>query len=250
MLFHHKFNTNNKKIRPLRLLGIIAILCFLASCGHNKVERLEQPADDLQVDFARGSMAVLRNPYVILSIRHIHEREWDELLFKKVPSFATAKNANFRVPKLLFFMVTIKNISGSAVFLRGADIVYGNEKYPSLTYNDLQRRFTSPSYRIFNFKEITESRRLLMGDIYMNLNSVFLEDSINYKLDFILPNDTVVKIMPFEYPPPTLLSYKLEFSVDSGRANRKLSFNVNRKEYRTNGNDFKRTPDFDEDILP
>ena len=227
-------------------LFTVLLFCISASCAHNKIERIERPADDLQATVIRNDIAVVRTPYAVLTLRNIRESEWESLLSNKKLGFASETKETFRVPKLLFFIVTLTNMTSYPLFLSGADVIYGENKFPSLTENDLQQRLISASYKTFNFKEILSFRRLLYGNAYFA--SDFIEDTINYKLDFILPDDTVVTILPFEYPPAALLNYKLEFRLRSSGVERKLNININRNEYRINDPDFKRTPGIGEDF--
>ena len=219
---------------------IIILCCF--SCSHGLIEHAETVVPDIYVNTGYGGKAVIKNVYTELSIRHISEREIKQILSHK--SFAS-NSASCRIPRLLFFMLTVKNTGELPLFLISGNALYRKIRHAAVEPEQFRQKFTSPVYDSFDFDKLTAARRVILSDYEFN----FLADTINYKLDFILPDETIVKVMAFDYPPPAVTDYRLEFVLKTRNMPRTIGFDMKRFEYRTKGNHFIRKPDKDEDFL-
>ncbi|MDR3237803.1 MAG: hypothetical protein LBT84_04790 [Spirochaetia bacterium] len=224
----------------MRRLYTLIFAGLLLSCSHGGVEYRETPLPGMRVDVVRGT-AVIRNVYAELSLRQIPPSELKKIL-KSLP----AKKGSFRLPRLLFFMVSAKNTGDFPLFLTGGKAVYKNENHAAVKTDEFREKFTSPMYNAFDFDKLTSARRLLP---YGYNKPDFPEDSIDYRLDFILPGETVVTIMAFDYPPPEVRRYALEFTVKTRGMPGTFGFDIARFEYRTEGGDFIRKGDISEDFL-
>ena len=218
----------------------IIILCCL-SCSHGLIERTETAVSDIYVTAGYGGKAVIKNVYTEFSIRHIPEKEIKQILSNK--SFAP--DSACRIPHLLFFIVTVKNTGELPLFFTGANILYEKTRRSAIEPEQFRQKFASPVYNSFNFDKLTAARRVISSDIEAD----FPADTINYKLDFILPNETLIKVMAFDYPPPAVTGYRLEFAFKTRNLPRTIGLNMKRFEYRTKGDRFIRKPDIDEDFL-
>ena len=221
------------------LLKLIIIFCL--SCSHGLIERSETAVPDIYVSTGRLGKAVIKNAYTELSIRRVSEKEIKQILSNK----AFASDSTCRIPRLLFFMLTIKNTGEFPLFFTGGSVLYGKIRHSAVEPEKFRQKFTSPMYDSFNFDKLTAARRVISPDIEFD----FPADTINYKLDFILPDETVVRVMAFDYPPPAVTGYRLEFVFRTRNLPRTIGFNMKRFEYRTKGNRFIRKPDIDEDFF-
>jgi len=222
------------------ILKLIVILyCF--SCSHGLIERTETAAPDIYISAGYGGKAVIKNVYTEFSIWHISEKEIKQILSNK--SFAS--DSAYRIPRLLFFMLTIKNTGDLPLFFVGGNILYKKISHAAIEPEQFRQKFTSSMYNSFSFEKLTTARRIILPDYEFD----FLADTINYKLDFILPDETLVKVIAFDYPPPAVTNYRLEFVLKTRNVPRTIGFDMKRFEYRTRGKNFIRESDIYEDFL-
>jgi hypothetical protein len=142
-------------------------------------------------------------------------------------------------------MLTIKNTGELPLFFTGGNIVYEKTRHAAVKPNEFRQNFTSQMYASFDFAKLTSARRI----IAFGYGFDFLSNTINYKLDFILPDEIIVQIIAFELPPPTVINYRLEFTLKARNVPRTIGFDMTRFEYRTEGDDFIRKGDISEDFL-
>ena len=219
---------------------IIVILCCL-SCSHGLIERTESSGADIYISTRRAGKATIRNIYTELSVRPIPEKEIKQILSNKY----FAPDSAYRIPRLLFFMLTIKNTGDFPLFFTGGSILYKKIPHAAIEPEQFRQKFTSPMYNSFSFDKLTAARRIILSDYEFG----FLTDTVNYKLDFILPDETIVKVVAFDYPPPAVTDYRLEFVLRTRNIPRTVGFNMKRIEYRTKGKHFIRKVDIYEDFL-
>jgi hypothetical protein len=224
----------------MRYLYILIFAGLLFSCSHKGIEYRETPLPNMRVDVVRGT-AVIRHIYAELSLRQIPASELKNIL-KSLP----AAKGSFRLPRLLFFMLSVKNTGDFPLFLTDGKAVYKNLRHAAVKADEFRQKFTSPMYDAFDFDKLTSARRLLP---YGYNKPDFPDDSIDYRLDFILPGETVVTIMAFDYPPPDVRRYALEFTIKARGLPGTFGFDMARLEYRSEGDDFIRKGDISEDFL-
>ena len=232
--------------------NIVLFLCLLPGiygCGSRfGIERIDTAVSSLSVDRQSDGRAVVRSLYSDITVRQIRNTEWNDLLHND--TFFNRKNRkeSFRVPGLNFFLVTVKNTGGLPLVIESVSIVHTGKMHSSLQPAEIRRMFKSPVYDFFNFEKILAPRRLLSED-YSLKKLDFQSDAIDYKLDFIPPDDTLIQILAFEYPPVAVRRYSIEFNLSLNGAARKISFEIDRREFRTEGAHFAEEPDSSEELI-
>jgi hypothetical protein len=223
-----------------RAFKLIALLCCL-SCSHGLIERTETAVPDIYVSAGYSGKTIIKNVYTELSVRPVSEKEIRQILSNK--SFVS--DSAYRIPRLLFFMLTIKNTGELPLFFINGNLLYEKTPHPAVVAEQFRQKFTSPMYDSFDFEKLTAAHRIILPDYEF----AFTADTINYKLDFILPDETVARIIAFDYPPPAIIDYRLEFVLKTKNVPRTISFGIKRYEYRTVGGHFIRKSDEYEDFL-
>lgn len=221
---------------------------LLSSCGKPAaIVRREEPAVSIQVDLDEDGRAVIRTLNGEASIQNIETSDWKPLLDNDIFRNRHASSA-YRVPHLLFYAITVKNSGDYPMILKNAELIYGNISNPSLTPDNISKRFSSPFYKIFNFAGILSPLRIVADEeSFKNIN--FDADTVKYKLDFIPAGDTLLQIVSFDYPPASVRSYKIGITISVRGYARTLMFMINRREYRTEGDDFIEKRYTDEDLI-
>jgi hypothetical protein len=235
-------------------LPAISILWFscavsLSACHHGSaLERRDSPERNAIIDVYSDGRAMLRSLYCEISVRQIGEAEWESLLKNSMFINAAHHESAYRVPRLNFFVITVKNTGELPLVMEEISLSFGSEKQALLTPAAIRKGFASPMYGLFNFDEIMGSRRLLVEE-YDIKKLDFAEDTVNYKLDFIAPDDTLIRIVAFGYPPVSVRKYRMDFSLKYQGALKRISFTMTRNEYRTRGQDFIERPDNIQELM-
>lgn len=202
----------------------VASLLGFCACA-NAIDRREVPEESLRVDVFSGGRAVQRSLIGEVSVRHIKP---DEL----------AAKVRENVPRMLFFFVTITNKSDYPMFADAPSANFGEGK---------MRLFSADEILSKPIRDLMLTKRLVRPDLYFG--AAIPSDTVEYRLDFIAPEDTVGILVAFDYPPVTVLRYSLDFRLRAGGRASSFRFNIKRMEYRTKGSDFIRKPDISEELF-
>lgn len=209
----------------LGLTYLVFALAVLCSCG-DRIIRQEIPEESVRVDVFGRNRAVSKNILGEVSIRHMDKSEIKRLA------------GTNKLRRLLFFQVLIKNTGSFPLFLTEISANYGSGSVsPPVTENIQPKKL----------RQLMKPQRIIRPEFYFG--NFFPEDVIQYKLDFIAPEDTVAFIIALEYPPPSVRKYGLLFRLSAGGRNGAIAFTLNRAEFRTKGRDFVPRPDITEDFF-
>lgn len=194
-------------------LILIALLLSVSGCGRKYgIERYDRPGETPSISTSKEGEALIRSLYCDISIRQIKDHHWEKILENEPFKNSRVRGSTFRVPKLLFFMVTIKNTWNYPVLLEKATINHGEKSEKKLTSIEISSQFKSPLYKIFNFEEILRPRRLL-SEVKKIDKFNFADETIPYRIKFIPPGDSSLEIIAFEKPPARVREYMLNFHL-------------------------------------
>ncbi len=225
-------------MRTVTLLYIIITALICTGCGKKYgIERRDSPTESLTISISKEGKATIRSLYCDISLRQVKDHHWEEILENPAFKGTRKKYRSYRVPKLLFFLVSVKNTWSNPVTLEKGVLIYRGGKSKNLSAGEILARYRSLLYRVFNFDEILRTRRLL-GKIKKIDSFDFRHKSIPYRLSFIPPGDTAAVIMAFEKPPARVRNYSLNFHLAFLKKKKVIAFRIRRFEYRTRGRHF------------
>lgn len=202
---------------------MLAVPVIFSGCS-GTFERTEEIQEDLYTDILAGGKASVSAYGAEITLRH------------PVPAQAGKLFRGGRTP-LLFFITSVENTGNTAIPIPEVYIKYNGRVLPPLSAEEAAEKTGAGKDSI----PLLLPRRQLPSDLYFRTPE-FPDDTINYKLDCILPGDTIVQIRAFEYPPVSVRTYRIEFQLtQNSRGN--PGFTVKRREFRTKGKDFLKPPD-------
>ena len=214
------------------------LLALLVSAGcarrHGMVRGLE-PEQSLVIEAREGRCAVLRSRICDVAIEQIDPPKWRKLLGYRMLA-GRGSPAETRIPKFAFFHIVVSNMGSLPLGIDSITLHYGSVEKKPIAVEDAVKRSRSPAYRAFDFKKVLAARRL-MGDRYCLKKINYERDVIDYRLDFIIPGDRLIRIVAFEWVPVQFRRLRVAVRVSQlGSAEKKvIDFNFRRFEYRTRG---------------
>jgi hypothetical protein len=232
----------------MSILWLCCAISFPGCAPSPGIGRRDSPERNAILDVYSDGRAMIRSVYCEISARQIREAEWNSLLENRMFINAAHRGTAYRVPRLNFFVITVKNTGELPLVMDEIALSFGSEKQALLSPDAIRKGFTSPMYALFNFDEIMRPRRLLPEE-YDFKKLDFAEDTVNYRLDFIAPDDTVIRIVAFYFPPVSVRKYQMDFSLKYQGALKRISFTMTRNEFRTGGQDFIEKPDNIQELM-
>ncbi|MFC1669823.1 hypothetical protein ACFL20_05470 [Spirochaetota bacterium] len=222
--------------------AILIVTLTGQSCAHQYgLDRYSQAIERYDTEINKKGYALIRSIYCDIYIENITYTSWEKLLDNEI---FIRKNINinkYRIPKLFFIHVIIKNTWKNPLVLEKVIIKYNNNILAPLTITEIRRKTKSPMYSKFNFKRILSPIRLL-SDKYSIKEIDYEKDIIPLKLKFIPPSDKIIRIIAFDWIPVEERKLKLKFIFDQSGIKKVINFDLKRHEYRTRGEHFKKTP--------
>ncbi len=210
--------------RLLKYLMIMVTAPVICSGCAGQFERTEEIQEDLYTDILADGKAAARAYSAEITLRHLPPAQAGKL---------------FRAGRtpLLLFMTAVENTGSSAIPIPEVFIKYSGRVLPALSAEEAAEKIPAGKDSI----SLLLPRRRLPSELYFRTPE-FPEDTINYKLDCILPGDTIVQIRAFECPPVSVRTYRIEFQM-SQNDRHNSGFTIKRREFRTKGKDFLKPPD-------
>ncbi|MBP7739047.1 MAG: hypothetical protein KA369_23970 [Spirochaetes bacterium] len=227
--------------------ALILVLPLTLSCGQrSSLVREILPTENIAVDILQARAARVRSIYCEITVEPVDEARWKDLMKAAAYRKPGPQMALQRTPTLSAFLVLLKNTLNAPLRIEKAQIVAGDAVMEALRADGLGARFRSPAYGWCDFDRLLSIRRMT-GEQEALYKIDIDRDTIETRLDFIPPRDTVLAVMAFEKIPPGIRRFKLRFSIAALGGTREVLIDFTRREYRaadTGKNE--RVPDDDE----
>jgi len=220
---------------------IILISCSLLVCSQNlDIKRDIIPIESLDVEILKKKCGLKRSINCDVSIEFISEKQWKMLLDYDIFFKTKNKTSGYRLPKIPFFQIIVSNIGKNPVEIRDVLLKYGETETKALSIKAIKKRLKSPIYSILNFNIILSNRRLL--DNIKCINKIdFLNDTIDYRFNFINPTDKVLKIVAFDWIPVHYRTFQIIVKLKLLDKEKTFNFKFKRIEHRLREKIFKKT---------
>lgn len=197
------------------------------------------PAGRPDTEIIGTASALIRNIYCDIRVDPVDSALWRRLLSSSAYAGAALPGARQRIPPVTAFLVTVKSTVRSPLRMENTLIRHGATEAGAITAEEMKARFSSASYSRLRFDNMSAFRRILNeNDPPDTLD--YDRDTISLRLDFIPPNDSVLKIIVFERIPAEVRKFKLRFIINAMGINKTIDFDFIRREYRTTDREYIR----------
>ncbi|OHD66047.1 MAG: hypothetical protein A2176_09820 [Spirochaetes bacterium RBG_13_51_14] len=231
----------NKKLDPairIVLLAVPIALC-LSCLTRRELVRVTRPAERSDIDIIKSGSALIRSLYCDITAEAVDDALWRKLRTARAYSLVPGSAARQRIPPLTAFHVMVKNTAPTPIRIEKAQVRYGAVARDALAADEIAGRLKSPSYSVYNFCALLSPRRLLEEkDAAGNID--YDRDTISSKLDFVPPNDTVLKLIVFDRIPVEAGTFKLLIRITASGREKIIDFDFTGRDYRTNGEDYNK----------
>jgi hypothetical protein len=231
------YSVDMKRKKSTLIILLILFTCLISCSLRPGIDHFDRPGQSATVEIRNDGTAIIRSAYSEIALRQIRDEEWEELL--KFPPFKNDKSdlSQYRVPRLKFFMVGLKNTSEQPLVLEKASLSYGDVSMDDMDEKQIKSSFKSAIYAFFNFSDILKPRRLVTDG--ETLGKIDLDrDTVRYEISFIPPSDRLLKIIAFPTIPVDIRSYRISFHLSYAGIKKITAFDMQRFEYRTRGTHF------------
>lgn len=221
------------KIKILILILPVCAAQITCTRKHGIIHRIE-PQSRHDTEVLEDGRGLIRSIYCDIYAEALTPDQWEELLKNRI--FINEKSGvhAYRVPRLMFFHVTLKNTSDRPVRVENIRLKYGSEVLDTMSPGDIQALMKSPLYSSLNFDKILITRKLITGPAPIN-KIRYDRDTIILRLPFIPPSDTIDRIVAFRMVPVKARKLVLVFTLQTPSGKKIIDFDFNRREYRTRG---------------
>jgi len=211
------------------ILILSASLC--TSCLRTGLVRSITPVERPDVEATKYGTATVRSLYCDIMVEPVDDGLWRSIrnsaAYGKTPDPGSLQ----RTPPLTAFQVVVKNTLNAPIQLRNTQLSFGPRTMEAQTADGVRDRLKSPSYSGFNLDAIFSFRRLISerdGSEAIDYD----RDTVDMKLDFIPPRDSVLTIIVFERMPVSSRTFKLRFVIAAMGNLKTIDFDFIRDEHR------------------
>ncbi|MCX8123583.1 MAG: hypothetical protein N3F66_05395 [Spirochaetes bacterium] len=210
---------------------IIVLLSLLVACKtqfglvHTVESQTKEP------------IATITNNDITVTIEPFTEDTWTRIA---TSSKFIDRSISGRLPKIPFFLILIENKSNQPLLIKEIAVIYGNNRTPVFTKDELKSYLSSPAYGFIKTEELLTPQRLLTytGKIQ---KIDFENDVIPYTLPFILPADIHCMVVAGKWIPVSERQFTVQVVIKLPTVEKIVDCTFVRKEYRTKGNHFLKT---------
>ncbi|HON79621.1 MAG TPA: hypothetical protein PK544_14095 [Spirochaetota bacterium] len=106
----------------------------------------------------------------------------------------------------------------------------------------MKERCKSFSYSVFNFDSLVHPKRF-SGKSLCDSNIDYDTAVVDYDFNFIVPGDTIMRIVAFDWVPVQYRTLRLGVNVESAGSHeqkKRIDFDFHRNEYRAKGSHFRK----------
>jgi hypothetical protein len=214
----------------LLMLLLPASLCVF--CLRPGLVHVITPVERPDVETTKYGTALIRSLYCDIMVEPVDAGLWRSIrnsrVYGKIPDPGSLR----RTPPLTAFQVVVKNTVNAPIQLQKAQLCSGPHTMDAMTAVGVRDRLKSSPYSGFNLDTILSFRRLI-SEPDLNEAIDYDRDTIDMKLDFIPPRDSVMTIIAFEKMPVASRKFKLKLVIAAMGNLKTIDFDFARDEYRT-----------------
>jgi hypothetical protein len=222
--------------RPQPAPPLAAIITALLLCLHGCVPgagmRHETRATErTDLEITKSGAPLVRSIYCDILVQPVDDGLWRKLAMSSAYSSKWKPGLSRRVPPLTAFMVIVTNTVNAPILLEKTELRYGGAVLAELSPAAIGARFRSAAFSIYDFKRLLSFRRIVTGR-YAASRVDYDRDTIEEKIDFIPPRDSVIRLVAFEKIPVEARSFRLNFMISAMGTSKQIDFDFTRHEYR------------------
>lgn len=210
-----------------KAIHILFVLSILVSCKtqFGLVHTVESPEGTPIVITTRDDITITIEPFT--------EDTWSRI----AASSFIDRSKSGRLPKIPFFLIVVENKTSQPLSIKEIAVMYGNNRLPVFTKDELKNYLSSPAYGFINAEELITPQRLLTysGKIQ---KIDFGTDVIPFVLPFIPPGDTHCVIAAGRWIPVSYRQFTVQVVIKLPGSEKIVDCPFIRKEYRTKGTHF------------
>ncbi len=212
--------------------ALLMILPHTLSCGQrNSLVREILPTENIAVDILHARAARVRSVYCEITVEPADDGRWKDLMKTAAYHRPGSRLVSQRRPPLTAFLVLLKNSVNAPIRIEKTQILVRGDVMDALRADGLGARFRSPAYGWCDFGRLLSIRRMV-GE-HETLKRIDIDrDTIETRLDFIPPQDSVFTVVAFETIPAHIRRFKLSFTIAALGGTREVSIDFTRHEYR------------------
>lgn len=215
---------------------LIFILLILSSCkSTDSIIPIIEPLNSFNHEVLENNSILTRSLLCDITIKSIFEPDWEKLINNNI--YINSSFALKRMPPIFFFIIIIENTSDITLTPIKFSIKYNKKHYDSLSLEYLKKHYNSQSYNYLNFKNLFSPRKITIREnILLDMN--IEENSIKYGFNFILPNDKILYIIPFDKVPLEIRNFSFFITLNSSYGKKIIDFDLVRNDYSSKGKYF------------
>ena len=214
----------------LLILILPASLCI--SCLRPGLVHVITPVERSEVEITKYGTALIRSLYCDIMVEPVNAGLWRSIRNSEAYGKAPDPGILQATPPLTAFQVVVKNTVNAPIQLKKAQLCFGPHTMDAVTSGGLRGRLKSSSYSGFNPGAMLSFRRLISEwDLTEAID--YDRDTLDMKLDFIPPRDSILTIIAFERIPAASRRFKLRFVIAAMGNLKTIDFDFIRHEYHT-----------------
>jgi hypothetical protein len=211
----------------------VPLLLFLSCMSRQGISRDVRASGGPEVEITGTGAPLLRSIYCDILAEPVDEEMWDRLFASGI--FANGRTHR-RVPPFTAFQVVLKSTVNAPLRLKDARLLYGKSVLSAMNAERIGERMRSPSYRGLDPGRMRTLRRVVRdGELRERMD--YDHDSIELKLDFVPPRDTVMAFLFFEKIPAEIKAFRLRLTITALGTDKSFDVDFTRYESRAGSED-------------
>ena len=194
-----------------RALTLLLASFAATACAPGALERIYHPADHPGLEITAGGPALVRSVYCDIAVEHLAKGRVEDLLERTAEG---RRCLSARLGPLRFFHVIVRSTVDMPIRVERAEILHDGGVMASLDAGELRRRLGGPGPSRCDPGAVFHRRRLL--EERASLSEIDIgRDTVESRLDFIPPRDTVEEIFIFDRIPSAASRFTIRFTIDA-----------------------------------
>lgn len=212
---------------------------LLASCmSRQGITRGLRPSAAAGTVTTERGAALVRSVYCDIQAEHVSEAKWARLLSCGAFSRGRVLPVRRRFPPLTVFMVTLASTVNAPLVLKNAQVRYGGTVKDAMTPARLAAATRSPAYAGTDAEAVLTPRRIMREEDASGPVDCG-RDTIEMRLDFVPPRDTVMQVLAFEKIPYGARMITLSLTISALGGEKAFSIDFEPFEYRSGSDDIE-----------
>ena len=217
----------------------MAALIFVSCSPGQRLDRSYHGKEKSNTIFTKNGAVIVNSEFVTLYLEPMNKERWDAILKQSIYIKHSRVSKFYRIPKITFFHLIIKNKHSESIKLTRTMLLYGNTVNETLQAKRIRKIYKSPMYEKLNLEMLLSNRRLLSN--HFNIAAINHDkNTLLSKLDFVPPGDSILKILAFDWIPVEYKNFKLIFEFNVSGNKKIIDLELTKFEYRKYGTSFTR----------